>query len=207
MNSTAAPSRRSRVQFWLMAVVFGGPLIVAYLVYYKFPELAPTGRTNYGQLVDPTRPWPQLQFVDADGKTLASASLGGKWSLVYLGSADCGDGCRQRLILARQVRLALNEKRERVQRIYLAPNASALSQVQAPLAAEHPDLIWLAASADAEGPLRQFFQPSDPEALYLLDPLGNWVIVYPRAADPEALQHDFKGMQKDIKKLLKLTAG
>ena len=92
------------------------------------------------------------------------------------------------------MRTLLNEKRPRVQRVYVAPDVQALAAARELLQAENPDLVFLA-PADAAA-FRAIFEPSDPDALYLLDPHGNWLMTYPGTADP-------KGVLGDIKKLLR----
>ncbi len=47
------------------------------------------------------------------------------------------------------------------------------------------------------------FKPSDPLALYLIDPNGNWLMVYKDQADADKLQ---RGLLDDLKKLLKLSS-
>jgi hypothetical protein len=44
---------------------------------------------------------------------------------------------------------------------------------------------------------------SNEQSLYLVDPFGNWLMTYAPTPGPEGLQQDFKGMQKDLNKLLK----
>jgi hypothetical protein len=43
-----------------------------------------------------------------------------------------------------------------------------------------------------------FFSPQEPQTLYLLDPLANWMMRYPAAAESP-------GILKDIKRLLRLS--
>ena len=206
MTSSSLPqrSRRPRTQFWLAAVIFLGPFIAAFIVYHWFPERLPTGRTNYGRLVDPPLPLPVVAFENAAGKPVGNAGLRGKWRLVYLGSTTCEENCRTRLHFGRQLWLALNEKRVSLQRVYIAPDAATLAAVRSTLAAEQPDLEWFATGADAAPTLKKFFAASQPDALYLLDPPGNWIMTYEPTIGDDAQQRDFKGMQKDLKKLLKL---
>jgi hypothetical protein len=185
---------RGRWKLLLLAALFFAPVIAAVAIYFYFPQFAPGGRVNYGTLISPARAVPQLGLVDADGAA-APAVLRGKWSLVYLAGEACDDACRARLVLTRQVRLALGEKRTRVQRVYLAPTVAAAAAARTALAAEHPDLAFVAASGAAAA---QFFQPADPNALYLLDPLGNWLMVY-----TGTIEH--KGLHRDLKKLLRIS--
>ena len=187
-------ARSARLKLLLLAALFFAPVIGAFVLYFYLPEYIPQGRVNYGTLLSPARPLPELALADAAGAP-APAALRGKWSLIYLGGADCAEACQARLVLARQVRLALNQNRGRVQRVYLAPSAAAAAQAQAALAAEHPDLVVL---AETEPRAAAFFAPTDPDALYLVDPLGNWLMVY-----AGVVEH--KGLHRDLKKLLRVS--
>jgi cytochrome oxidase Cu insertion factor (SCO1/SenC/PrrC family) len=187
---------RGRLQFLLLAALFFAPLLAAVLFYFVFPDWQPDAHTNYGQLVVPARPLPDASLRDADGAAVPVEQMRGRWSYVYVGGAACDAACADKLHQIRQIRTLLNEKRLRVQRVYLAPDVGALGAAAAQLAADHPDLKFY---ADTEtSTYRQFFGGSDPGALYLVDPLGNWLMIY--AADA-----DSKGILKDIKKLLRVS--
>ena len=188
---------RGRRTFLLLAAIFGLPLLAAWLLYFHFPEWIPQSRTNYGTLVAPARPLPELALVDPDGADRGSAALKGKWTWVQAGGAQCEQACRDKLHQFRQVRAALNEKRERVQRVYLAPDRDAAAALRTALAAEHPDLQVL---ADPTGVARQFFaaDAAPPGTIFLLDPLGNWLMSYPPAAQS-------RGIYRDIKRLLRVS--
>ena len=192
---------RSRTQFWLAAAIFLGPFIGAVVIYHWFPEWLPEGRTNYGTLVDPPKPVPALSLIDAAGNPVAAADLRRQWNLVYLATDACDAECRDRLHFGRQLWLALNEKRVKLQRWYIAPSQSAVTVAKSALAAENPDLRWVAGASDA---LREFMQAPSPQALYVIDPFGNWIMTYVPKPGADGLQRDFKGMQKDLNKLLKL---
>ncbi|HUP91182.1 MAG TPA: SCO family protein [Solimonas sp.] len=189
------PMPRGRRQLLLIASMFAAPLVASLLLYYKFPQLLPSGRTNYGELIDPARTVPALQLVDADGQPRDSTALQGKWSFVYLAGAECAQPCRDKLHQIRQIRTRLNDKRPRVQRVYVAPDAAALIAARTLLQTEHPDLLFLAPAPSEPAAAREFFTPSDPQAIYLLDPRGNWLMRYPAGAGSA-------GILKDIKKLL-----
>lgn len=200
---TNATSRgRGRVQFLLLATLFAAPLLAAYFLFFYFPDLRPQGTTNYGELVRPVKSLPPLTLIDADGKADTGGSLKVKWTLVYLGAADCDEACASRLLTLRQTWLALNEKRERVRRVYVAPDAAALATVKVAQSPVHKDMTWLADEGAAGARLADFFAASDAGAVYLLDPLGNWLMVYRSGNE---VQTDFKGIKKDLIKLLKLS--
>jgi len=197
MNRTEAPVGRGRKQFLLLAALFFAPLLMALLFYFLLPQWQPEGRTNYGELVAPAQPAPDFRLVDAAGRPQDRSVLRGRWSYVYLAGAGCDTLCQQKLHQIRQIRARLNEKRQRVQRIYLAPDLAALKAAQAQLAPTHPDLKFYARTAEGADPVA-FFKARDPQALYLTDPLGNWLMVYPAGANSP-------GILKDIKRLLSLS--
>lgn len=187
------PVHQARLKLLLIAAVFFAPVIGAIALFFYFPEHIPAGRVNYGTLVSPARPLPALALADPAGAPAANPLLG-KWTLVYLGH-ECEAACQARLLLTRQVRLALNQNRGRLQRLYLAPGVAAAAAARDQLAAEHPDLLVL---AETEPRAAAFFQPPDPDALYLVDPLGNWLMVY-----AGVVEH--KGLHRDLKKLLRVS--
>ena len=195
---------RGRGQLILLAVLFFGPLLAAVLLYFVFPQWQPTARTNYGELISPAQPIPAVKLVDADGKALDREALRGRWTYLYLGADQCDAVCANKLFEFRQIRTLLNEKRGRVQRVYLAPDAAALPGLRAQLGETHPDLHFYA-EAGGQAPLRAQLEAAhrDAQAIYLLDPLGNWLMVYPSQIDGAAL--DYKKVLKDIKKLLSIS--
>ena len=186
--------RQSRRKLLLLATMFLAPFVAAVILYFYAPSLIPEGRVNYGTLVSPARALPALQLIDAAGAP-APKALQGKWSLLYLGGASCDEACQTRLLLVRQVRLALAQDRRRVERVYLAPSTEALAAANTLLGPGHRDLVFL---SEAEGKAATFFQPADTNAIYLLDPLGNWLMVYTGVIEP-------KGLLKDLKKLLRYS--
>lgn len=192
---------RGRQQFLLLAVLFFAPLFAAITLYFVAPQWQPEGRTNYGTLIAPARPLPALTLLDAQGASVDVDVLRGRWSYVYVGARDCDQACAEKLYQIRQIRTLLNEKRLRVQRVYWAPDLASLQSAQAQLGAEHPDLQFLTEAGGGDALARLFAEgapQADPQALYLLDPLGNWLMLYPAASES-------RGILKDIKRLLRVS--
>lgn len=203
MNTTAVSPQapRGRLQFFLLALLFFLPLASSYVLYFWFPEFRPSSTTNYGQLVNPAQPLPALSLVDGDGKALDQTVFTVRWSYVLLADRECGEACVKDLVMTRQVRAIMNEKRSRIQRVLVLSDPSAVAAVAGQLKAEHPDLRVVADTSPDGARLADFLQPAGASA-YLVDPNGNWLLVYPSGL---ATQDQFKGMQKDIKKLLRLS--
>lgn len=190
------PVRRGRRQLLGMALLFFAPLVAAILVYFVFPSLQPEAHTNYGTLLTPARPLPALRFVDDGGAPRDETALRGKWGWVLLQEGDCDPACAAKLHQVRQIRTLLNEKRVRTRRVYVAPDAARLAAARAALAQDHPDLLFLAAADFAA--VRAFFGAAPAGTLFLVDPLGNYLMRYP----PEA---ESPGILKDIRRLLRVS--
>ena len=191
-----------RKKMLLLLALFAMPPLAAVLLYFVVPEWIPSSRTNYGQLIVPSRMLPALTLADAAGAP--APQLGDKWSLIYLGSASCDAACVERVHLVRQVRKALDKDERRVQRVYIAPDRATAEAARAQLAAENHDLLVYADEGAPGVRAADFFKPTDPLAVYLVDPVGNWMMVYSDAQAPGG-KLEPKGVYKDLKKLLRTS--
>ncbi len=179
----AGMTRRNRRTLILLALVTVAPVIASYAAYYFWPR---DKQVNYGQLL-PTAPAPQVHGT-RDGKPFALSDLRGKWVLVMAGDAACDAPCEKALYATRQARTIQGREMDRVVRVWLVPAGAPSAAVTA----EHPDLVVVAAPAG----LAAF--PAGPDRIYILDPLGNQVLAYPR--DP-----DIKAMARDLGRLLRAS--
>ena len=71
LPQTPAQRRRQRLKLLAILLVCAAPVIASYLAYYVMP---PLGRTNFGDLIEPQRPIPDLRLSGADG---AAVKFGG----------------------------------------------------------------------------------------------------------------------------------
>jgi cytochrome oxidase Cu insertion factor (SCO1/SenC/PrrC family) len=201
MNRAAEPAAagsRSRKQIWILIGAFFAPLALAFVLYYGM-GVRPHGSTNKGDLIHPARPLPEVELPGLADQTLAPDALRGKWSMVFIGDGACDTRCREALTLMRQTRLALGDKMDRVQRVFLV---SGNCCDQAYLEAEQSGLL-LGRIDNPEGrTLLETFPDAARAAsfgrIYLVDPLGNLMMKY----EPDAPQ---KALLDDLKKLLKLS--
>lgn len=203
MNPQAAKLRRSRLTLILLGALFIGPLIAAWVLYSN--GMRPTVTTNYGELVLPTQPLPKLDLRNASGEALPEL-LTGPWTVVQLGTATCDAACSDRLVLSRQMRLALGAagiNKDRLQLVYIVPDAAAAAAAVAQLGETHKILHIVADFGAAGQRAEDVFKPSDRQALYLIDPNGNWLMTYKDQADADKLQ---RGLLSDLKKLLRLSS-
>ena len=100
----------------------------------------------------------------------------------------------------RQTRLSLNDKRDRVRRLLLTNDPARIEELAQRYAEAHHDLV-VAGSDDS---LAELLHRGE-RGIVLLDPLGNVLMSYQPKAGEAGVQADFKGIRKDLKKLLKLS--
>ena len=197
------PARRRRSRLQLLAIVsaFAVPLLLA-ILWLRVVESGGAGDlgvTSRGELIRPAVPLEAFTLLDGAEESVDLETLRGLWTMLYLPAGECGDICQRNLYYMRQVRLALNQRMTRVQRMVVPAEP-----LPAPLVAEHPGLI--VASGDAEARARLVGQvdaaqggltPAE-DAIFLVDPFGNLMMRFPPDLPPES-------MLKDIKHLLKVS--
>ena len=200
MNAAASPAPRRRAIFLIVAALFFLPLAVAIYLYYAPAAWRPAGAVNHGMLIEPVRPLPALALATLNGSPTAADFLRHRWTLIYIGAGSCDTRCHEALYQMRQVRLALNQDADRVQRLLVATDPCCDRDF---LGREHPGLVVaLGRDASTQRLIENF--PVDSGALasagriYVVDPLGNLMMAHPRDSDP-------KHLLEDLKRLLKLS--
>ena len=196
-----AARRGGRVRMLLVMLVCAAPVIASYLSYFV---IKPEGRSNYGSLIAPTRSMPALDLTHAlatvDGKTLASASLKGQWLLLVVAPSSCDAACEKRLYMQRQLREMLGREKDRLDKIWLVTDAGAIASPLAAAMSSAPATQVLRADRAA---LAAWLQPEPGHALedhlYLVDPMGEWMMRMPAQADPVRVK-------RDLERLLRASA-
>lgn len=198
-GSSVPDPRRDRRQRRLLvglAVLFFAPVGVAFYLYYGAAGFSPVHRVNRGALVEPPRELPAEALPLEGGGSTDAHFLEVKWTLLYVDAGACAETCRRKLYETRQVRLALDRDMPRVQRLFVATGECCDDSF---LAREHPDLITVRAAPDAPLLAGLGAEAAAPAGrIYVVDPLGNFMMWY--AADAPA-----KGLLEDMKRLLKLS--
>ena len=196
-TAPGAPShwRRYRTLYLLLAVCVA-PVIASYTAYYLLP---PSGRTNYGTLVEPQRPLPALSLQRLDGTAVEAANLRGSWLMLQVDGGACDAACEKKLWQMRQVRLTAGRDAERVQRVWLIADESPLATS---VIREYDGTLFLRARADEVAGFLTLPEEAGArlaDHIWLVDPLGNLMLRWPKDADPSR-------MKKDLIKLLKASA-
>jgi len=190
-------TRSGRVRMLLVMLVCAAPVIASYFTYYV---VKPQGRAGYGQLIDPQRPLPALSATTADGKPVDLRSLKGQWLLLVVAKSGCDTLCEQYLYLQRQLRESLGREKDRVDRIWLvsddAPPPARLAEA----------LKGATALRVPQAQLAQWLAPAEghqlDEHIYLVDPLGNWMMRFPAGMDAAGAAK----AKRDLERLLRASS-
>ena len=190
---------QGRVKMLLVLLVCAAPVIASYLAFYV---LRPQGRSNYATLIQPSRSLPALALRNLEGQPVVAASLRGQWLLLALGPARCTDACERRLYVQRQLREMLGREKDRLDKLWLVTDAGEVpALLRASLQIGGPaDVTILRADRAA---LVQWLEPQSGQALedhlYLVDPMGEWMMRVPVEPDPTRLK-------RDLERLLRASA-
>lgn len=190
-------SRTSAGRWKLLAVlaVCAAPMIFSYLSYYV---IKPSGRTNYGTILDPRLyPMPALNGKLLNGEPKELDAYKGKWIMLQLDSGACGQECQKKLYNMRQLRLTQGKEMDRIERVWLLTD----EQLVAPIFVSQFDGMRILRN---DLSAVQKWLPTEPgtslnDHIYLIDPLGNLMMRFPKDADPQK-------MKKDIARLLRASA-
>ncbi len=196
-SSNKQAQNTGRWKLLAVVAVCAFPIIASYFTYYI---IKPTGRNNYGALIDPRLhpiPEAQLHVTQLDGEAAPLAQFKGKWVMLQTGPSDCQAACKKMLFEMQQLRLMQGKERERIERVWLVTDAQPLDTL---VMREFDGTSMLRVNGDA----LKAWLPVEPggqaaDHLYLIDPLGNLMMRFPKDADPSKVK-------KDIAKLLKASA-
>lgn len=182
--------KKSLLSLWLLIALCTAPVVASYVAFYFMP---PSGHVNYGELIE-TRPLPDARLALADGTPLQWHQLKGKWLMVTVDTGACDAECQRKLLYMRQVRLAQGKTMDRIERVWLITDAAQPAET---VIREYQG-TWLIRAAGSE--LLKLFpaQRAAADHIYLVDPLGNLMLRFPRDADP-------RKMVKDLARLLKTS--
>jgi hypothetical protein len=201
VHDTPAPTRdfaasqtpRGRRTMFLILLVCALPVIASYVTYFF---IRPGARTNYATLIEPQRPLPGLELLpaqDLDGHSVPLTVLKGQWLLVVVGPGNCDTdkACEKRLFMQRQLREMAGAERARIDKVWLVDSTEPIAPRLLDAVKARPEVTVLRVDRKA---LQQWLQPAFGHAiedhLYIVDPLGNWMMRAPANPDPMKLKGD-----------------
>ena len=189
MSKEITPRTRKRKLLLLMALMIA-PIALSYLLFFWG---APSGRVNYGELIE-VKVLPDIALRKTDGVTFNISQLRGKWIMLVVDSGMCDESCRKKLYFMRQVRLMQKTEMERIERVWLIdddkiPKSGILKDFKGTVLINAKGSEMLKAIPA---------KISQHDHIYMIDPLGNLMMRFPKDVDPSR-------MAKDLKRLLKVS--
>lgn len=190
----AAKTRRGRWMMLGLLLVCAAPVIASYFTYYV---VRPEGKRNYGELITPQRPIPALVVTDAQGVQHPLTHWKDQWLLISVADGACDAACQQHLYWQRQLRETLGKEKDRLDWVWLRTGSTAPS-AELKAATEKAEVLAVDAAA-----LALWLEPVPGQRLedhlYLVDPIGNWMMRFPA-------QPDLKQVKRDLDRLLRASA-
>ncbi|MEY4341361.1 MAG: hypothetical protein RL541_865 [Pseudomonadota bacterium] len=189
-----AMTRSGRIRLLLVLFVCALPVIFSYLTYYI---IRPQSSTAYGELIDPPRDLPDIAITNLENQTSNLQDLRGQWLLVTVAGGDCNLDCENLLYVQRQLHKSLGKEQTKLERVWLVTDA-------APVA---PKLIEALNGANvfriSADNLGNWLSPAPgrslSEHLYLIDPMGRWMMRFPPHPDASSAAKIKRDMERLIR--------
>lgn len=184
-----------RWKLFAILAVCAAPVVASYLAYYV---IKPQARTNYGTLLDPrSYPMPALDASTLDGKPGGLDAYRGKWIMLQVDVADCPQTCQDKLFQMRQLRLTQGRDQDRIERVWLVTDRQPVTTL---LLREYDGTHLLRVKPQAlQAWLPGAAGTTPADHIYLIDPLGNLMMRFPKNGDPNKIK-------KDLTRLLKASS-
>lgn len=190
---------RSRWTLWLVLLVCAAPVVASYFAFYVLDLRG----SAYGDLITPTRDLPpDLPLRTLSGEPVAAPTLRGQWLLTYVPDRACATDCERMLFMQRQLREMLGRERDKLDKLVLVPDDVSLSAAQIDALTQHkaPATVLRVPRAALTAWLAPASGRHMDEHLFLIDPMGRWMLRSP--AQPEPMR-----FKKDLDRLMKANAG
>lgn len=193
----AQRTRLGRLKMLAVLLICAAPVLASYLTYYV---IRPDIRRSFGELIEPQRDLPQANALTLEGRSVALPSLKGQWLLISVAGGACDAACEKQLYEQRQLRESLGKDKDRVDWVWLVsddapvPEALRPALTQATVLRVSPEVLkgWLSPASGQDL----------SDHLYLVDPLGHWMMRFPPRLDLAGAAK----AKRDLERLMRASA-
>lgn len=190
-------TRSGRIKMLLLLLICLAPVLASYFTYYVIRPIG--GTRNHSDLIQPPRDMPAVQVQDLKGRSLALDTLKGQWLIVAVAGGACDEGCQNHLYFQRQLREAQGKDKDRIDRVWLISDEAPVSETLLPALSQ---ATVLRVPLDV---LQGWLSPATGQQLqdhlYLIDPMGNWMMRMPSGMDVEKATH----VRRDLDRLMRAS--
>lgn len=197
-HAMAAPAqtRMGRWKMLLVLLVCAAPVVASYLTYYV---VRPEGRRNFGELIDPQRPLPDVLAQAMDGNPVNLRALKDQWLLISVAGAQCDAICARHLYLQRQLREGLGKDKDRLDWVWLIDDSFPVPAEILP--ALKTATVLRVPATELQKWLSSAQGSKLSDHLYLVDPLGNWMMRFPAFLNAEQAPK----VKRDLERLMRAS--
>lgn len=201
LTGDAKRTAAGRVKMLLVLLVCAAPVIASYFTYYV---IHPQTGHSFGELIEPQKPLPAITAMTLDDRPMPLQSLRGQWLLVSVAGGACDATCERNLYLQRQLRESLGKDKDRLDWVWLIDDAQPIPAQLRPALTQATVLRVDAAR------IAQWLAPAAGQSLhdplYVVDPMGHWMMRFPPAGQRELDTAAAKNMKRDLERLLRASA-
>ena len=195
IESTEKP-QRTNTALWVLTASFFIPAILAYGYFYLGAR--PSIKSN-GELIIPIVDIHTLNITAKDGAALTEEELTPHWRMAYFVGASCDSNCQNSLFVMRQTNIGIGKYQDRLNHaiVHLAEPDKAFTDLIEKEYSENTGRIY-AKSENITALSKLDNNPAKMESIYLVDPLGNIMMHFPKDLPPKLIR-------KDLNKLMKVS--
>jgi cytochrome oxidase Cu insertion factor (SCO1/SenC/PrrC family) len=188
-------SQKNKGKLTLIGIflLFFIPIITSwYLVFYT-DFMHDAQGIQHGKLISPVISIGAIKAKEIS--TMDEVVIEKKWVLVFIQNNLCNEFCKERLYQVRQIRLALGEDRDKVDRLVIFNQINNLNELKDSYSGQKfIDQSFM----NYQGLVKKFNDSyaDKKNPIFLLDPYGFLMMQYPEGTEP-------KGIIKDIERLIR----
>ncbi|MCW8935060.1 MAG: hypothetical protein OQK98_10085 [Gammaproteobacteria bacterium] len=190
-----AHEKRSNLALWVLTASFFIPAFLAYIYFYYGDR--PAIKSN-GELIIPVVDIHTLGMTGTAGAELSEEELTPHWRMLYFVGSSCDSSCQTSLYNMRQINIGIGKYQDRVNHgiVHLAEPDEAFVEL---IEKEHKAAGRIYTTIDKISSITELeANPSQLQSIYLVDPLGNIMMHFPKDLEPKLIN-------KDMNKLLKVS--
>ena len=196
-QADARRTRSGRIKMLILLLICLAPVLASYFTYYVIRPAG--GERNHGDLIQPPRDLPQVQARDLQGAVVPLSTLKGQWLIVAVGGGACDERCQNNLYFQRQLRETQGKDKDRIDRVWLITDDAPVPEALLP-ALNQATLLRVPADA-VQGWLSPAAGGQLPDHLYLVDPMGNWMLRMPAGMDVQKASQ----ARRDLERLMRAS--
>jgi len=196
---TTNKMKKRGITFWILIILFALPYLLFFL-YDHYKDVLPKAATsNHGDLISPVRSITHIDLLGLDNKKI-NEKLMGKWVLLTVANSSCNPLCQKNIYHVRQIHRAMSGNSRRVRKLFVLSDTTHIQELPKKLL-NYPKTQVAIGSETSIQALMNLLKDPNPHAengIYIIDPLGNYMMSYP-------VNFDAKLIIKDLERLLAIS--